>query len=161
MEDSLFKNIINNFRQQMGLYQEMKSLAIEQLALLGKIAAGGQETSRSDLNSILLKRQELMEQISELNRFNHKLQEKLCQQVNIEEFTLAGIKIHITDHDYREVEKVLAELGNLLADILADDQKNQVLFSQVVVPSSREASSKSLHQVSQAYREAMKKPPLT
>ncbi len=151
MVKQIIREIIDNFQQQLNLYEKMAELSSAQVNCLGKKRA-----MSGELRDIMSKRQTLMADISSLNEKNRASQQQAMQELNINEFVLNKLLGQIDAADYEQLRDTVSSLGLILENINELDRKNQLLMVEVNTSSAGGERRASNKQASNAYRRSMK-----
>ncbi|HOQ10412.1 MAG TPA: hypothetical protein PLG09_09845 [Syntrophomonadaceae bacterium] len=147
MNSTAIADIINNYKEQIDLYQLMLELARQQLELVEK---------KLPADNILAERHRLMEEINSLNQQNHVWQEAFCQAAGIQAFNLSRIKSMVNSAEIEELSQVLKEIAHVLQQIETVDKNIQDLLNQQL--SSRNRPRATLQRAQQAYKKDTPKP---
>ncbi len=150
MVKQIIEEIVDNFQNQLDLYQKMAELSSAQLKCLEKNPA-----MSGELRDVMSKRQALMEDISSLNERSRVCQQQAVRELGINEFVLSKLQGRINEADYEQLRNTVSSLGAILEAINDMDRKNQLLMVEVnTSETGREREARS-RQASDAYRESM------
>lgn len=147
MNQQLICNIIQNYRQQLGLYSSMLELANQQRQLLRKRSIGTEQ--------VLADRHHLMDEITNLNLQNQAWQEELCISLEIEQFNLSNLAARLEKEYYEDLKISLDLLCQLLQQIDTADQDIQQLIKEQL-PSGKNLPRSTSQQAQRAYQEGMR-----
>ena len=146
MNESNIVDIMNNYRQQIELYQHMLKLARQQLKLV--------EDKSPSAEEILTERHRLMDDISSLNKQNQMWQDNFCQSMEIEAFNLSHLSKVVDVAVVKEMDQLLKDLGLVLQDIEVVDRSIQEHLNQRLSPRNRPRVTHNKAQ--QAYQKGSK-----
>jgi predicted XRE-type DNA-binding protein len=144
--NSIIVDIMNNYQQQIELYEHMLELARQQLKLV--------EEKSPSAEDILAERHDLMDDISSLNKQNQAQQETLCQSMGIESFSLSHLSKVLDAVLVEEMGLLLKDLGRVLQQIEVVDQSIQEHLNQQLSYRNRPRATHSSAQ--QAYQKGSK-----
>lgn len=144
--DSLIK-IIENFRAQSVLYNQLLALSAKQMDLLND----NNNDLADDLHKLLIDRKTLLNEINSLNSINKTIQEAFISELKIEEFSLSKLEGLVVPELHQELSEVIAAMSTLLQQINDNDKVNEALIKQ----NARHKKSTSITKASSAYQDAM------
>jgi len=145
MTETTIADIINNYKQQIDLYNHMLWLARQQLEMA---------ENRSPMDKVLAERHRLMDDISSLNKRNQVWQESICRSMGMESFTVKNLQTAADGAVVEEMSQVLKEISQVLQQIEAVDQKIQEILNQQISPRNRPRATQQRAQ--QAYQKGTK-----
>lgn len=146
----LLDEIIANFNLQLQLYREMGEQSQRQLAALQN------SLSYEDLNPILDRRRQLLQDLDRLNARNREIQQEVLNKLDLKGFTLSQLKQRLDSDELAPLELLIDQLGLLLRRITATDNQNQRLMARRQVAGMEKKAPVANHiQVRQAYEQAV------
>ena len=137
--------ISGNYRIQLEKYRLILTLAKEQLTAV-------QDGNTILVNEIISRRQELITEIDNLNAVLAIAKAEVVHSLNLEDFTLTEISKALP-LQARELQKIIAQIGEVLLKSNEVDNLNQQILSQINPVVSKEKSGRKLHEVKSAYQQ--------
>lgn len=145
------EHIIENFVRQKECYQIMLELARQQWSLLNDRGPGSDE-----IRQLLVKRQDLLVRIMELNRENKELQACAVRDIGIDHFVLSELGLCLEAATFGRLQECIGELSGILESINSQDKANQRFMESVSRTRPEPVWEKtSNQQAQQAYRNSM------
>ncbi|MDD4802941.1 MAG: flagellar export chaperone FlgN [Syntrophomonas sp.] len=148
--EELYTHIIENFKAQHHLYQNMADLSQQQLDLLKQNNGVG-----DDLMMLLEQRQEMVAQIDDLNGHNRQAQQQITASLGLDEFVLSGLAEKLNAHRVQALQEILQALGQLMADISELDRQSNNLIRKKISDRKNNMNRRGTQVVQQAYKEMM------
>ncbi|MDD3879387.1 MAG: hypothetical protein PHP26_05280 [Syntrophomonas sp.] len=152
MTREILKELTENFKQQRRIYSGMLDLASEQLAILEKNQG---QVYADEIESLLGRRNNLLDDINKKNWKNKQLQLIIVQELGIEEFVLAKLESKIEADQFQALKEQISGLSKLLEMISEKDQRSQDLMQQSINSKRHQKAPSSSRQASQAYKQSM------
>lgn len=152
MENNLLSQIIDNYKEQLKLYNQMLDLSVEQVSLL--------KNNLEDINnlhSILTARKTIMDDIINLNIENKSMQSQLISRLGIKEFVINKLEGLVGDEKVKELDQVITDISTLLNRINENDKLNEALIKQGVRKKQDTVKKASAAEATAAYKKAMEK----
>lgn len=147
--DKTIDSIIENFRRQLDLYNTMYELSLNQLNAL----QAGSSVQSKELKQILARRQELIKEISNLNKANISLREEVKDSLGIADFVFSQLKNNIDDRQFQFLQEVITGIEKILVLITESDNISETLMRQSLKSPNRPVPRGTKAQAVQAYNE--------
>lgn len=147
----LIDEIVKNFQHQHQYYLQIADLSKQQLSLLTNESW---PEKQEELNQILVRRQDINQQIDALNQRNKALQVQTLELLDLPEFVLSRLEDKINPQQYRALRDAVTGLSSLLAQIDQVDEQNHSLLKKKSGP-GRIKSSANRQQARNAYQQAV------
>lgn len=148
----LINEIIDNFKNQHYLYQQMSHLSRSEMEVLKK-KYGPEEAD--EISSILNKRGDINEKVDLLNQENKNLQIQLTSTLGINEFSLSKMKVQLDDKSYEKLENILRLISQELIIISDLDQQSQQILGQSLSRSREKKVTVDVKRVQTSYKKVM------
>lgn len=148
MSKDILLNIIENYKEQYKLYEQMLNLAKEQTSLLDADKLG------LELHDILQDRAAIMSRITTLIQSNKLQQEDLKLNLNLESFNIKQLENNENLEDVPVLKDLLALIGDILIKINDSDKVNE---SIIRVNLRKRLSSDNPTKVTDIYKDSMDK----
>ncbi|NLJ73212.1 MAG: hypothetical protein GX333_09395 [Syntrophomonadaceae bacterium] len=148
MSKDILLNIIENYKEQYKLYEQMLNLAKEQTSLLDADKLG------LELHDILQDRAAIMSRITTFIQSNKLQQEDLKLNLNLESFNIKQLENNENLEDVPVLKDLLALIGDILIKINDSDKVNE---SIIRVNLRKRLSSDNPTKVTDIYKDSMDK----
>lgn len=152
MVKSVICEIIENFNQQLILYHDMDALSALQLSSLEN------NQPYDDINQVLLRRAQLMENISALNEKNRILQRQALLDLGIDEFVLPRLQGCLPVEEINSLTGIIHSLSAVLKSINAKDSRTQYLMAQRKINHTSRINHGNPAQARHAYQQSSQAP---
>lgn len=150
MENTLLSQIIDNYKNQINLYNQMLDLSVKQVSLLKDNLE-----DTDNLHSLLTTRKAIMDDIINLNAQNKSMQKELVESLGIKEFVIKNLKGLVEEGKVKELDQVITDMSTLLNRINENDKRNEALIKQGFRKNT--GKNTSPYEASAAYKKAMQK----
>lgn len=124
MKDSIINLVLvrmaEGYEEQLPLYEKMYHLAKAQAQCLGM-----EEVDTDRLTELINERQDLIETLERGNLKINKLKEEVCSALELDSFSISGLKMHLGGTGVERLEIVLADLARILEEIKKLDGSNE------------------------------------
>lgn len=145
----LIETLIENLGRQEEIYQEMRSLARQQMEATADPAG-----SEFDEDVVLKAKAQLVEDLQLLTARALLLERDLAERFGMPEFTLKGLSGNISDELYQSLAEAFAKLGGVLKDIADLDARTiQLMNSKLSAYRAHRRQPANTAQAVQAYRD--------
>lgn len=152
MRNTLLSKIVDNYRVQFNLYNQMLDLSVKQVNLLKENLE-----NIDNLHSLLSARKTLMDDIINLNRENKSLQKQLISELGINEFVINKLEGLVDQQILKELDKIITDISSVLNKINENDKLNEALIKQGFKKKPDIFRKTSPANASKAYKKAMQK----
>ncbi|QGU00395.1 hypothetical protein SYNTR_1801 [Candidatus Syntrophocurvum alkaliphilum] len=139
---------IENFRNQQNLYAKMLYYAKMQLEQT-------EATDVKEVEALLLKRTECLDEIIVLNQHNKILQDEIVDELNMSSFILSQLHEKLDSNQYEELKNIIAQTGDILREISIVDKENEKFIRSGLGTGASNAPKASNKQAKSAYNKSM------